>query len=161
MTRGGVAGLRGLVAGLALAIASMVATPAVLADPGEIRAGHPGTILRGITEYQFRSQGCRSLPAEPWQGADGWVIDLGTNTYLRLTGSSGAPFALNVVFYKAGPPCDEIGTRYVGNLTRTDWKGAVPEGARWVVVSASYGANVALTYIACTPGLNCPPGISS
>lgn len=128
-------------------------TPAVLGGVASIQVGHPGTMGMGVTEAEFFTvQACRQVPGT--QGVDGYVIDIGPNTQIkvtahtRVTDQSGLPLLLNGVFYSPnlpGPPprCFYMG---VEAYQKNPYTFNVPLGARWAVVSLPYGADITITW---------------
>lgn len=144
-----------------LAVLALVALiPSAQAETAVIKGSHAGTLIRGITEQEFRLTNCSTLPTTT-QGLDGHVIDLAGKTYLNLTtlmSPSGLPgpanHSINLIFYRGGSGCDQIFPIYAGlsssdpTFRRVSYVGATPAGARWVVVSLALGANVTVNWTA-------------
>lgn len=122
------------------------------AGDASIMLGHPGTMGMGVTEAEFFTlHACSKMPGT--QGLDGYVIDTGANTQIKVTAHTRVtdrrlPLLLNGVFYSPnspGPPprCFYMGVEAYRPNPHTF---AVPSGARWAVVSLPYGADITITW---------------
>lgn len=104
--------------------------------------GPTGAVLFGVTEGEFREVNmCGSMPAS--QGFDGWVVELpedyrlGSATLTVLGADATGAFDMDAYFYDAG--CALMGDY---SLTEgPDPAGAIPPGARWIVVDLFAGLN--------------------
>jgi extracellular elastinolytic metalloproteinase len=121
--------------------------PVVVEETGTIQGANPaGQVLFGVTEGEFTQvHTCAQMPAS--QGVDGWVIELPEAFWMKggaleLAGSSPAPYDLNVYYY-------DVGCTLMADVWLTgggaDEAGAVPIGAKWIVVDAIVGANNSFT----------------
>lgn len=140
---------------IALSVAVFVWAPGATAitGTGSIEVGHPATAFPGgVTEKTFQLVANCVMTNSTFaktQGQDGWVIQLPavtTGKTLSLTSSSSINpnYLLNFFFYNAS--CVRFGSPYSYPLYAQSYSGGLPEGARWLLVSAGYGAKISLTY---------------
>lgn len=149
--RRGNAGRRTLL-GLVLVVAMTLGAPSAVAE--KVSIGHAVTVVGGVTETEFKNvRLCQSLPSS--DGVDARVLDLGntySNTKFSVSGSSSAPFSLNVTFRNNG--CFLVGSSLtrLNHLQQTSYTAdPVPAGSRWAVVSLAYGADVTISWSVETP----------
>lgn len=118
-----------------------------------IIGGHPAAWLDGATELAFLSS-CKGLATVPanLQGIDGYVIDVSGNNRFSVRGTpndGGTPvFSMNARFY-SGPRCDYMSVPSRA-LVGTSYGPIDITGARYAVISLSYGANIKITWDAYT-----------
>ncbi len=131
-----------LIAITAAVLALVVAVPGAMAasGTGSLQVGHPGTAIgTAATELDFKRNQC-SPSATTLKGLDGYIIDVSGFQYVKVVGEANpVPYGLNLVFFSSN--CDYIGTpisKYTTSTSVTSSTG----GAKWVVVSASYGARI-------------------
>lgn len=116
---------------------------------GTILLGHPVTQIYGATEVDFKWRSSCNPANVVTQGVDGWVVDMGSETWLRVqtVSSSVGPVSFNIAFYGAdcgfrpGPSIFNGGS----NVTRN------ADGAKWAVISVYSGENVTFNWTTCHP----------
>lgn len=151
--------LKRLLVAVGLAYAIVLAATGAVAGSGSgiILVGHPGTLVKGVTEGEFTGYPNRCTRFEPRsQGVDGYVIDLGADTQFKVAGTPAigpdtTPFSLNVTFYSAACFVTGVFNTSTQNPALHSWTGVVPSSSRWAIVSLAYGADVRINWNACTP----------
>lgn len=122
---------------------------------GSVLLGHPGTAsFPTLTEYDFWFRASCNPASSVTQGADGYVINLGTDTHVRVkaTGATVSPVSFNLSFY--GADCGYRPGPRVSNGGSDVYKGA--DGAKWAVVSLYSGENASFNWWTCSPFGNPP-----
>lgn len=134
---------------LAFSLVGVMSGALAASGSATIIGGHPGAWLDGATELAFLSscKGLATVPAD-LQGVDGYVIDVSGNNRFSVTGApdvGGTPaFSMNARFY-AGPRCDYMSVPSRA-LVGTSYGPIDITGARYAVISLSYGANIKISW---------------
>ena len=138
---------------LAFSLVGVMSGALAAGGSATIIGGHPAAWLDGATELAFLSS-CKGLATVPanLQGIDGYVIDVSGNNRFSVTGTpndGGTPvFSMNARFY-SGPRCDYMSVPSRA-LVGTSYGPIDITGARYAVISLSYGANIRITWDAYT-----------
>lgn len=147
------AALRRLVVVLGVAMLLLGSIPGALSatGTGTILVGHPLTTSFSSTEWDFARRNDCNPAGLSSQGLDAWVVDAGSDTHIRVTGSSGTSgvyaISFNIAFYDA--LCNYIGSNFLWNGGPDVYKSMA--GTKWAVISLWSGANANITWKTCTP----------
>ena len=123
---------------------------APITETGVIATGNPSTgttdDATGVTATAFTST-C-AVPAEPAQGADGWVTKLpdsfGDGAHeVQVRGDSSTPYDFDLYFYD--PSCTLLGS---AASATADESGTIPSGTQYVLTQLWLGAAVPFTLTA-------------